>query len=84
MTHSIAATEVRSVLRFELVAENNIQTLQPPTVDDIHDDTSDLTNMDDEQSIPESRPVEFPPRQRGCDEFESLPTLTKINVCSYS
>jgi len=42
-----------------------------------------LTNMDDEQNLAEPRPAEFPPRQRGCDEFESLPTVTKINVCSY-
>ena len=71
------------MLRFELFVENNVQILQPVTIDDINDDTSDLTNMDDEQSITESRPAEIPPRQRGCDDFESLSPVTKINVCSY-
>lgn len=36
------------------------------------------------RSISKSRLTGFSPRQRGYDDFESLPPVTKINVCSYS
>jgi len=68
-----------TILKFGLVNEVNAETFQPQTIDDINDDIP-LTNINDEQSTAEFRPAKIRTRQRGCDDFESLSPISKIEV----